>query len=161
MTSSLCFQLPGDLGTLEFSEEVLAHFDTNKQRKYLSREAGGQLFAVIDKTLTIRVIKATGPRKSDKRTLFGYEPDRNAERAEILSFYGMGLHFIGDWHTHRQSHPKPSPTDEKSIRDVVRSSSHEMPGFILVIVGLENFPEGLYVSFHTREDSYELSHCSN
>lgn len=155
-TSSLLFRLPGSLGVLEITAEALAHFDANKQRRCTSREAGGQLFAVFDDKHFMRIMEATGPRRTDRRSLFGYEPDRVAEKAEIADYFARGLHFVGDWHTHRQAVPRPSATDERSMRDLVRNSYHDLPGFIMVIVGQKEFPEGIYVSFHSRAASSQL-----
>lgn len=153
----LVYQLPGSLGILELSEDVLAHFEANKQRGWLSCEAGGQLFAKIDDSGGgIRVLGVTGPRPTDRRSVFGYVPDRAAERAEIFEYYSRGLHFVGDWHTHRQPKPLPSSTDQASMRDMVRQSAHDLAGFIMIIVGQGNFPDGLYVSFHSETTSHQL-----
>jgi integrative and conjugative element protein (TIGR02256 family) len=150
------FEMPGDLGSLELAPAVRAHLESHKQHRFFSREAGGQLFASFGDPAVMDVVDVTGPRKTDKRSVFNYEPDRNAERAEILDRFDRGLHFVGDWHTHRQRIPEPSGTDHSSIGDMVRSSSHDLAGFILIIVGQAPFPEGLHVSFHTKSGSTTL-----
>lgn len=154
--ASLFFRLPSSMGVLELSSEVLAHFEANKQRRCFSREAGGQLFATFNQPSAIKIVKATGPRATDQRSVFGYEPDRAAEKIEIWENYAQGFHFIGDWHTHRQKIPKPSSTDDNSMRDMVQQSSHDLDGFIMIIVGQSGFPEGIYVSFHSRKSSVQL-----
>src|SRR5712664_740639 len=102
-------------------------------------EAGGQLFATVSEGL-IDVIEATGPRPTDQRSVFGYVPDRDAERLEIKERFAAGLHFVGDWHSHRQRHPYPSTTDIESMGDMVQRSDHSLAGFVLIVVDTAKFP---------------------
>jgi len=155
-TTSLRFRLPAELGILEITPEVLEHFNAHKQRRLLSREAGGQLFATFAEAPAMNILEATGPRPTDKRSPYNYEPDRIPERAEIKDRYARGLHFVGDWHTHRQERPSPSRTDEHNIRELVRFSSHDLAGFVLIIIGRAAFPEGMYVSFHSKTEGTRL-----
>lgn len=60
----------------------------------------------------------------------------------------MGLDYVGDWHTHPEDVPTPSSDDLLSIAEVVRRSTHHLPGFLLLIVGRKPFPNGLWASFH-------------
>jgi integrative and conjugative element protein (TIGR02256 family) len=150
------FRLPKKWGLLEIAPHVLAHFEVHKQRKMFAREAGGQLFASFEHPSVMKIVDVTGPRQTDKRSMYNYQPDRNAERAEIKERFARGLHFVGDWHTHRQRIPHPSSTDEDSIGELVRFSAHDLPGFVMIIVGQGPFPEGLHVSFHFRAGSEVL-----
>lgn len=153
---SLRFRRAGYPIALEFSAEVLEHFDRHRQVKWMSCEAGGQLFSTLAEPGIVRVTDATGPRPTDRRSPYGYKPDRHAEREEIIERYGHGLHFIGDWHTHRQRLPEPSGRDKRSMRDMVRRSSVEPPGCFLIIVGQMKFPDGLHVSLYPNDDATEL-----
>lgn len=157
--SKLKYLLPGELGAIEFSPQVLSHFEKHKQLRFLSYEAGGQLFAVQGENGCTEIIDVTGPRKTDRRSRNEYIPDRVAEQKEILERYAYGRHFIGDWHTHREDIPNPSSKDQKSMREMVLSSSHDLEGFIMVIIGLAKFPKGIHVSFHTRTSTTVLSPC--
>ena len=135
----------GDTGqTLVLTDTVLGHLRRYRQSSRLSREAGGQLFARIDGD-TIIIERATGPRRSDKRTPLSFIPSRIAERREIRSFFKQGLHYVGDWHTHPEAHPRPSATDERSMTEMFRKSHHQLAGFILVIVGTAEDSSGLFV----------------
>jgi len=154
---ALRFRLPDGMGSLAFFPQVVAHFADHKQRKLFSREAGGQLFASFDDPTVMAVVDITGPRQTDRRSMYNYEPDRIAEKAEIRERFALGLHFVGDWHTHRQRIPEPSGTDEHSIRELVRFSSHDLTGFVLVVVGQAAFPGGLHVSFHSKTGSTVLA----
>jgi integrative and conjugative element protein (TIGR02256 family) len=153
LEKSLRFKLPADFEILELSPVVLAHCEAHKQLKWLSCEAGGQLFASFENPSVMLIVDVTGPRPTDKRSVYNYEPDRVAEQEEIKDRFSRGLHFVGDWHTHKQRIPKPSGTDERSIRELVRCSDHDLSGFILIVVGQAAFPDGLHVSFHSKSGS--------
>ena len=75
-------------------------------------------------------------------------PDRRSEQEEIDALHGRGLHFVGDWHTHPEQRPWPSASDIRSIRQAVKDSKHHLNGFILLIVGTERLPVGLFVSLY-------------
>jgi integrative and conjugative element protein (TIGR02256 family) len=150
------YLLPDDRGRLRFSPAVLAHLRRYRQSRPWHCEAGGQLFANVSDNL-IEVVEATGPRPTDRRSIFGYKPDRDAERLEIKERYARGLHFVGDWHTHRQRFPLLSSTDIESIGETVRLSDHNLTGFVLVVVGTARFPAGLHVSFHGSSTHQELT----
>lgn len=145
----LQYDLPDGMGRLQLEDEVVSHLIKYRQKRFFSREAGGQLFARFEEGI-VQVVKATGPRKSDRRSCFGYLPDRKAEQREIREQYFLGLHFVGDWHTHRESLPTPSQTDIESMRNLVKESSHDLLGFFLIVVGLESPPDGLHVSLYMR-----------
>src|SRR5262249_19655585 len=115
---------------------VLEHFARHRQTSRCSSEAGGQLFAVIEGHRWI-IVRATGPRASDFRRRFRFFPSRRHEQAEIDQLFISGLHYIGDWHTHPEARPTPSMMDLQSIDETVRNSVHQLPGFLLVIVGTQ------------------------
>ncbi len=139
-----------------FTFDVLSHFRKHRQTRFFHREAGGQLFAILDGA-SIVVIEATGPRKSDYRTRRSYVPDRKAEKEEIAEQQRRGHFFVGDWHTHPEVIAKPSPTDLSSIRDCFRQSVHDLNGFVLVVVGTEELPRCLFVGITDGTETYELA----
>jgi integrative and conjugative element protein (TIGR02256 family) len=136
-----------------FDDEVLAHFEKHKQNACWKREAGGQLFARISPEHW-EITRATGPRRGDYRRRFRFLPRREDEQAEINALFQTGLHYVGDWHTHPEAEPTPSPMDANSMEDLVRQSKHELPGFLLVIVGTVDSPSGLWVSLHSRSGAH-------
>ena len=103
---------------LLFRAEVIARFERYQQLRWWQREAGGQLFARFRED-TIDVVEATGPRRSDRRSRYNYEPDRQAEQREIDERFSLGLHFVGDWHTHPEDYPRPSAVDLRSTAEGV------------------------------------------
>ena len=140
---------------LELSSAVLDRFHSFRQVRFWQREAGGQLFARIEDS-RILVVEATGPRRTDRRSRTSYEPDRRAEQMEIDERFPLKLHFIGDWHTHAEDTPNPSPVDLQSTRDCVRRSRHVLNAFVLIVVGRKDFPKALHVSVHDGSHVYVL-----
>ena len=140
---------------LILADAVLGHFDRNRQRRPKSREAGGQLFARFEGD-TIRMEQATGPRASDRRSSMTFIPDRLVERREIKRFFRLGLHYVGDWHTHPEHYPSPSQTDLNSVQDMFRKSHHRLASFVMIVVGTETPPEGLFVALCSATECHEL-----
>jgi integrative and conjugative element protein (TIGR02256 family) len=132
---------------LVLSDQVVEHFALHQQVRHDQAEAGGQLFARLTR-YEIFVEEATGPRSTDRRGRTHYTPDRQAERKEIRERFAFGLHYVGDWHTHPESVPIPSPIDRFTISDCSRRSTHKLTGFLLVVVGNGSFPESLSISLN-------------
>ena len=133
---------------------VIEHVERHRQNTCWRREAGGQLFGQIGDE-GWRVVVATGPRRSDLRSRFGFVADRRAEQREIDQLFANGLHYVGDWHTHPQEMPRPSSTDLTSMQKMVSASRHELPGFLMLIVGTLQSLEGLWLSFHPSSGATE------
>lgn len=137
----------GDTGqTLVFTDQVLRHLDRHRQLRPRSKEAGGQLFARFEVDGRVGIERATGPRRSDRRGACFFYPDREAERREIRRNFKKDLHYVGDWHTHPESCPHPSALDINSFREMFVQSRHGLQSFVMVIVGTEPPPDGLYVA---------------
>lgn len=134
--------------SVRIGAQAFATFDVHRQRRFYQREAGGQLFARIWNN-DWEIAAATGPRLRDRRSRFSFWPHRASEQAEIFAQHARGLDYVGDWHTHPEDTPTPSPDDLTSITQIVRRSAHHLPGFLLLIVGRRCFPEGLWASFHS------------
>ena len=140
---------------LILGDRLLKHFRVHRQRRWFDREAGGQLFATLERD-HVTIVEAMGPRGSDRRTPFSYRPDRRAEQDEILTRHTLGLHYVGDWHTHRERRPLPSHADCCSIADCVRRSEHTLLGFVIIVVGQDKPPEGLHVAIHDGDQAHLL-----
>ncbi|KQW23199.1 hypothetical protein ASC80_07870 [Afipia sp. Root123D2] len=133
---------------VQVAKEALATFAANRQLRFYQREAGGQLFARV-RGNDWEIVTATGPRSRDRRGRFSFWPHRASEQKEIFEHHALGLDYVGDWHTHPEDAPKPSSDDLTSIGEIVRRSTHHLPGFLLLIVGRKPLPEGLWASFHS------------
>lgn len=91
----ICYQSDGGREQIHLSENVIAHFNQNKQLNTDDTEAGGQLFAKISDWL-VSIELATGPRGLDWRSRFFFRPNRILERLEISKLHTRGLHYVGD-----------------------------------------------------------------
>ena len=135
---------------------MLRRFERYQQRTRWCREAGGQLFARFEAPSVVRVKRATGPRWSDRRGRTFFEPNRRAERKEIRRLFAEGEHFVGDWHTHPEGCPVPSPKDIESVQEMFLKSRHSLAGLFMVIVGTANLPDGLFVALVTGDAIHEM-----
>ncbi len=152
----IVFDLGASGQRLVLEASVVEHLEAHRQLTPRRREAGGQLFATFsDDSIILK--EATGPRPNDHRTRTSYRPDRKAEQREILERHGRGLHYVGDWHTHPSPRPSPSDLDYRSIQDSVRRSTHQLDGFVLIVVGTLRAPEGLHVSVNDGNRTLTLS----
>jgi integrative and conjugative element protein (TIGR02256 family) len=145
--------------TICLSSEVLKHFEAHRQAEGSQTEVGGQLFAEF-RGAQVRILRATGPNKTDRRGWAWFNPDRRRQNAEIKCLFEAGLHFVGDWHTHPEPQPNPSSLDLTSMQDCFRKSRHQLKAFVMVIVGQAEFPLGLWVGLHGKSEWEHLSLCS-
>ena len=145
---------------IHFHEAVIEHFARHRQLRFWHKEAGGQLFARIEGN-DIFVAEATGPRPSDRRGRTYYHADRCVEQAEIAAMHAQGLHYIGDWHSHPERQPSPSPRDDATMASRVLLSQHSLRGFVFVIIGQADPPTGMTVVIHDGGRRYELAALSD
>jgi integrative and conjugative element protein (TIGR02256 family) len=130
--------------TYLFSSTCADALSSNRQRNFLAKEIGGQLFARFKEgVIVVEIATVTSGRS--RRTKFGFWPDREAERQDIARLFKDGLHYIGDWHTHPEKHPTPSSTDIHKALEIFKKSQHELNAMLMVIVGQARFPDGLFV----------------
>lgn len=148
-TADLLYTSSGGGPRLLIRQAVLAHVGRYRQKSFWSREAGGQLFGRVEDDVWT-VDQATGPRTTDFRSRFSFRANRYAEQREIEERFTTGLHYLGDWHTHPEHDPQPSATDIESMQEMVAASRHELPGFLMLIVGID----GLWMSMHYRQGGW-------
>ncbi len=113
------------------------------------------LLATIETNL-VRVVCATEPVATDRRTRFAFVPTLSNQQRVIDKRFRSGLHFIGEWHTHPEPRPTPSAVDLRSMADCFRDSRHQLAGLVMLILGTEISFEGLWVSLHTDTDFHQL-----
>ena len=69
-----------------------------------------------------------------------YAFERDAEKAnqiikqEFVESEGKMV-YLGEWHTHPTAIPSPSPTDKKSIKDILKNNHLASNIIIFIIVG--------------------------
>jgi integrative and conjugative element protein (TIGR02256 family) len=146
-----------NVGSIVITPDVLDHFAAHRQLVPCAKEAGGQLFAKIEVDRWV-IQAATGPKPSDFRSRFGFRWSRKEAQKEIDAQFSVGLHYVGDWHTHPEEKATPSRTDLKSMTERVALSDHKLPGFVMCIVGTADLPEALWLSFHAPAGHYQIDH---
>lgn len=118
-----------------FSPEVLTHMYGYAQRRFLSCEAGGQLFSPVVHRPIVEVTHLSGPNSRDRRSRHKLDWDVPQADADRANHFSEGRHVIGLWHTHPEANPSPSVQDEKTTRQFLKALAGNMQGFLLVIVG--------------------------
>jgi integrative and conjugative element protein (TIGR02256 family) len=139
------------------TEAAVATMLSFRQMKTRDKEAGGQLFAHFDVDDVV-IVEATTPTLLDRRSRYNFKPNRLLQRREIRKKHAVGLHFVGDWHTHPEKTASPSGDDLAAMQDCFRRSRHDLTGFILIVVGIAPPPEGWYVAMVTADGLQRL--CS-
>lgn len=139
---------------IELSKASIATFEAHRQKGRFHREIGGQLFArFLDGCLLVE--RATCVR--GVRSRLSFWPNRTEEQAEIDALFADGLHYVGDWHTHPESQPSPSKPDRNKMFAIFRQSRHELPFMLMVIIGLDPFPDGLFIAAVSSADFRQLA----
>ncbi len=82
--------------------------------------------------------------------------NQRADQREINAEFEKGLHYLGDWHTHPVTIPTPSPMDYQTFQSRFRKSTHELHAMLMVIVGTNPFPGGLWVGLQNNNMSTTL-----
>jgi len=158
-TVNLRYILPGNSSSVVITNTALATMNRFRQIPSHAKEAGGQLFAKFHGVDTI-ISEATLPKWLDHRSRNGFHPNRWLQQREIYKHHTLGLHFVGDWHTHPEPIPSPSQKDIHNMVECFNQSVHELHAFVLIIIGTEPPPDGLYVATIERGSTHAvvLSH---
>ncbi len=153
--SAYRYRIPDSDQVLVIAAAVAQTFERYRQDRD-SAEAGGLLFAeFLLPTIIIR--EATPPNSLDKRSRNGFVPCRKIHNELITQRFELGLHFVGEWHTHPEPRPFPSALDLESMYDSFIKSKHELSAFVLIIVGSRSPGLSLWVSLHSRIDFVHLA----
>jgi len=121
--------------------------NSHRQKRWHQRETVGQLFSPDLTTPTIHVSEASVlTRVKASRTSVTFDPDEAAEQRGLK--LGDGLYCIGIWHTHPETTPTPSGTDERLAADHAGAARSVLNGLCFVIVGTGISPGSWYVGIH-------------
>lgn len=112
-------------------------------------ETGGLLFGYFNLPRVILDV-ATKPSSTDKRGRRSFKIDSINANREIKKQFMANRHFLGEWHSHPQVQPIPSP------KDLFVKSKHELNAVVMVIVGLSQTQPALWVSLHNGKQAIPL-----
>jgi integrative and conjugative element protein (TIGR02256 family) len=109
-------------------------------------EAGGVLLGSVY-TLSHTVVEiATTPGPLDRAGPYHFDRSRDAAQAIVNSSWERSageLIYLGEWHTHRESQPKPSRRDSAMIRNMLRQTEMTIDYLVLVVVGTQEIWVGM------------------
>lgn len=113
---------------------IMESFIQNDRKKH---ESGGILLGQI-KDDRIYVQNVSPPNKFDRSGRYYFHRDKDA--AQIIIDYefansGGSVIYLGEWHTHPESVPKPSMQDMKMINGQYNSGTLNVPFVLMFIQG--------------------------
>ena len=123
-------------------KQVLKHVFEHRQLHFVDREAGGQLFGVVEADGLV-VTEATGPYAGDERSRAHYRSDPRAAQRAIDERSARNLLYLGEWHTHPEDEPRISAADGSAIQTLHERSRLNLLEVLLLIVGRSASPAGL------------------
>ena len=139
-----------DKYTIHISNEVLSILTRYKQDKN-QNESGGIILGSVHKENHIYISKISEPNAFDKSSRYGFERDKKAAQlivdAEFYESNGKVI-YLGEWHTHPEKNPTPSPIDIKMIKQQYKSNKINENFLILLIQGTES----LYVVVYNEKN---------
>jgi integrative and conjugative element protein (TIGR02256 family) len=128
-------RIPESEQAVRIEDAALRHIRRFRQRGQSTKEAGGQLFGCVTDKWVI-VSKAVGPSASDERGLFSFRSDPSVAQKAIQRLHERGLLYLGEWHTHAELIPLPSPSDLLAMQQLMKRSHLNTRAILLVILGL-------------------------
>lgn len=123
------------------SKAALRTFWRYLQNQRDSPEAGGILLGrMILGTDDVVIDHAAPPDPGDIRGRYHFVRKRKAAQARITRIWSEtegAVNYLGEWHTHPEDAPTPSPQDRKNWRNVHKKSSFEQDFLLFIIVGMK------------------------
>lgn len=124
-------------GHIELQPQIIAYLQSYRQRPGTS-ETGAALGGYFrsDGTLVISHVMPPSPRnKAGPFWLKRHRGDAQTFVNTIFADTKGAANYVGEWHTHPEEIPYPSPLDFKMLADLLKNSRLEIPFLIGVIVG--------------------------
>ncbi|PIV64643.1 MAG: hypothetical protein CO162_00955 [bacterium (Candidatus Ratteibacteria) CG_4_9_14_3_um_filter_41_21] len=140
---------------LIIKSKVLNVFRKYEQKKSVD-ESGGILLGYVYRNYT-EIAKVTTPNRFDTHRLRFFIRSKVSAQAQInkawIKTRGT-LIYVGEWHTHSETNPKPSDVDKKMIMKSLKETKMEIDFLYLIIVGCNST---YWVGKQTMEELIELN----
>lgn len=144
---------------LIIDDAVLSTMCSHAQMRCLDKEAGGVLIGQLSSVENSLVIdRITQPLPGDVRSRFGFFRRQRKHQSVLDKEWEDSGHrrtYFGEWHTHPESRPTPSPMDLKSWREKLLNTSMVVPHLIFIIVG--QVDTGVWAGERGHPDIWELA----
>lgn len=128
-----------DLTGVKILDEAKASI-INEVESPPNTETGGILIGYVDDSKKAVIVRATapGPRATKTATWFDRDVDfvQSQLQQSAIEFGTQGL-YLGEWHSHLETDPEPSPTDIRSLTEIACSSNYATRCPVLLIAGLD------------------------
>jgi integrative and conjugative element protein (TIGR02256 family) len=126
----------GRSGELVIKHEALSDLYSFEQKSGAD-ESGGILLGQVYPNHVI-VERITTPSILDRFGQFFFIRSRIAAQKVINKIWKRSdgeIIYLGEWHTHQETNPRPSDVDLKMIRDAVNNTIMEIDFLFLIIIG--------------------------
>ncbi|WP_204103268.1 MULTISPECIES: Mov34/MPN/PAD-1 family protein [Spirulina sp. CCY15215] len=140
MNTPIC--LKSDGGKLEISLPALSQMLKFRQNRCWKSEAGGVLMGrYIRESLDVVIDDVTIPMRGDRRKRFNFFRDRDRHQRAINQAWQESdgtTHYLGEWHTHPEKVPIPSPSDRANWNRHLQQDIFSGDTLFFIIVGTES-----------------------
>lgn len=120
-------------------------------------ESGGILVGKIREDHSeILITNMTEPSLSDKSGRFFFVRKKESTQRRLEQIWrseNREALYLGEWHSHPEKYPTPSPTDKNMIDECVKKNEYHFSGLVLLIVGCTG---ELYVGFKDRKHKLQM-----
>ena len=138
---------------ITFPTQVIASLQKHRQTGNMN-ESGGMLFTNDLESSDVLVSYASMPTASDKRGKWFFKSNTKSTQSIIRKQFKKGHHYIGDWHSHSEKNPYPSPKDKRTFKQVFSESEHQLRFMAMLILGSEKEFSNSYVSLIDKDNIY-------
>jgi integrative and conjugative element protein (TIGR02256 family) len=148
-------------GLLKLSEKVVSVFHQYRQLRRKDKEAGGVLLGrFIQNSEDVVVDRVTEPMERDVRKRYFFQKCREDHQRIIHAVWEESngtCNYLGEWHTHPEPHPTPSPHDLREWKKVLKDTVCDSDKLFFVIVGTKSVE--VWVGLRPSLEIKKLTRC--
>jgi integrative and conjugative element protein (TIGR02256 family) len=131
-----------DGGKLEIGRTALSKMLRYRQNTESRKESGGVLMGRdIRGCLDVVIDDVTTPMSKDRRTRRSFFRNQEQHQQILDQVWQMSIgttHYLGEWHTHPEAVPTPSPTDLADWQKHIHANVFTNSTLFFIIVGVES-----------------------
>ncbi|MFF0830669.1 Mov34/MPN/PAD-1 family protein [Brevibacillus sp. NPDC003359] len=129
------------------TSEIISIFNSYRQLNSNQHESGGILLGrIYTEKIVIETVSVPSFEDRSGRNYF----ERNVKKAQkivnqLWEESGGEIVYLGEWHTHPEKDPIPSPTDRSLLNGMLRDTQMDIDFLFLVIVGIQKYYVGYQI----------------